>query len=148
MKAGDLVTIAGMPARDGSRQAWANTFTVDATNRQVFTVKAAVPPPLPNPVPATPRWPDGQPRLGPPAGQTGGRWDFPSSTIMTEQGVTVEADRHGLLKNIGDAAKIAPFQPGRGTSSSIAKKNFLKDDPCFSTANPRRVRGSITCHAA
>jgi len=137
VKVGDAITVAGMPARDGSRQAWANTVTVDATNRQVFAVKNPVPPALPNPVPATPRWPDGQPRLGPPAGQNGGRWDYPSATILAEQGVTVQADRHGLLKNIADAAKIAPFQPWARDLFIYRQKNFLKDDPMFLDCKPQ-----------
>src|SRR5438067_2743740 len=31
VKLGDAVTVEGMPARNGSRQVWANSFVVDAT---------------------------------------------------------------------------------------------------------------------
>jgi hypothetical protein len=137
VKLGDVITVAGIPARDGSRQAWANSVTVDSTGRQVFTVKPYEPPPLPNPVPPTPRWADGQPRLGPPEGQAGGYWDFPSATMLVEQGVTVEADKHGLLKNIADASKVAPFQPWARDLFVYRQRNFLKDDPMFLDCKPQ-----------
>jgi hypothetical protein len=137
IKLGDAVTVEAMPARDGSRQAWANSFVVDATKRRVFTFAEAVPPPLPKPVPPTPRWPDGQPRLGPPPGASGGRWDYPSATILAEQGVTVQANRHGLLANINDAARIAPFQPWARDLFIYRQRNFMKDDPMFLDCKPQ-----------
>ena len=137
VKLGDAITVQGMPARDGSRQAWGNSVVVDSTGRQVFAFKPYEPPPLPKPVPPTPRWPDGQPRLGPPEGQSGGRWDAPSATILAEQGVTVEASRHGLLKNIADAAKIAPFQPWARDLFVYRQRNFLKEDPMFLDCKPQ-----------
>ena len=137
VKLGDAVTVQGMAARDGSRQAWANSFVVDGTGRQVFNVAPAVAPPLPNPVPPTPRWPDNQPRLGPPEGKSGGRWDFPSSTSLVEKGVNVEFDRYGLLKNINDAAKVAPFQTWAKDLYVYRQRNFLKDDPMFLDCKPQ-----------
>ena len=137
VKPGDAVTVTGMVARDGSRQAWANSFVVDGTGRQVFTVKPPAPPPLPNPVPPTPRWADGQPRLGPPEGKSGGRWDFPSASMLIEEGVTVEADRHGMLRNINDAGKVAPFQPWARDLFVYRQRNFQKDDPMFLECKPQ-----------
>src|SRR5215475_13845065 len=44
LKPGDIVTVQGISARDGSRQAWANSVVVTAGRRSVFTIAAAVPP--------------------------------------------------------------------------------------------------------
>ena len=137
VKPGDVITVEGMTARDGSKQAWANSVVVDSTKKMVFTVAPHTPPPLPSPVPPTPRWPDGQPRLGPPPGEGGGYWDFPSATTLVEQGVTVQADRHGLLRNIDDAAKVAPFQPWARDLYIYRQRNFLKDDPMFVDCKPQ-----------
>ena len=137
VKVGDPITVQGMVARNGSRQAWGNSVVLDAGNKRVFNVSDPVPPPLPKPVPPTPRWPDGQPRLGPPPGLAGGRWDYPSATILAEQGIKVEADRHGLLKNINDAAKLAPFQPWARDLFMYRQRNFMKDDPMFTDCKPQ-----------
>jgi hypothetical protein len=137
VKLGDAITVEGIPARDGSRQAWANSVVVDNGGKKVFTVAAHVPPPLPNPVPPTPRWPDGHPRLGPPAGQGGGYWDYPSATTLVEQGVTVAANKHGLLNNINDAGKVAPFQPWARDLYVFRQRNFMKDDPMFVDCKPQ-----------
>src|SRR5215475_4878440 len=82
VKIGEPVTVHALPARDGSKQAWASTVTTSAGKR-VFTVAAPQPPPKPTPPRATPRWPDGQPRLGPPPGQSG-YWGFPSTTALVQ----------------------------------------------------------------
>jgi len=89
-----LITVQGIAARDGSTTAWGDSVVVTATGRQVFTVTPAQPPAV-QPGQPTPRWPDRQPRLGPPAGQIMGYWAFPSATILVEQGVNVQADAHG-----------------------------------------------------
>ncbi len=40
-----------------------------------------------------------------------GYWDNPTATSLVEEGVKVEMDKNGKLKNLADAKKVAPFQP-------------------------------------
>ena len=139
VRPGDLIAVEGMAARDGSRQIWGETVTLNG--EAVFTVTPAEPPAASLAMAPTPRWPDGQPRLGPPPGEAGGYWDFPSEYSLMEDGVEVETDRHGLLADIEDAARVAPFQPWALDLYRYRQQNFLKDDPmfldCKTQAGPR-----------
>ena len=141
VKVGDAITVRGMTARDGSRQIWGNSVTLDRTAQRVFTVSPPKPPVYAQASAPTPRWPDGQPRLGPPPGQIGGYWDFPSASSLVETGVSVEMDSHGLLRNLDDAAKVAPFQQWALDLYKFRQRNFLIDDPmfvdCKTQAGPR-----------
>lgn len=138
VRPGDAITVVGPVARDGSRQVWGDSFVVDSTRRRVFTVAAPMPPTYPVPAPPTPRWPDGHPRLGPPAGQVGGYWEFPTATTLIEDGVVgVRADQHGLLQNLNDIDKVAPFQPWARDLYEYRQRNFLKDDPMFLDCKPQ-----------
>ena len=76
LKPGDAVTVQGIRARDGSPQVWGNSVVFTNTSRRVLAMSpealAALKPVSSNqPSPPAPRWPDGQPRLGPPPGETG-----------------------------------------------------------------------------
>lgn len=139
LKSGDVITVQGMAARDNSRQLWGESVTVESTGQRVFTVSPAEPPEYANG--PTPRWPDGHPRLGPPAGSVGGYWDFPTKFALVEDGVDVEMDRFGMLRNIEDADNVAPFQPWALGVYKYRQQNFLKDDPmftdCKTQAGPR-----------
>lgn len=138
LRPGDAITVVGTVARNGSRQIWGDSVTVDGTGRRVFTVAAPQPPANPQPAPATPRWPDGQPRLGPPAGQGGGYWEFPTATTLIEDGVQgVRADQYGLLANLNDIDKVAPFQPWARDLYEFRQRNFLRDDPMFTDCKPQ-----------
>ena len=134
VKPGDIVTVKGIAARDGSHQVWANSVVLKSTGKPVFTVTAAVPPVAKQSRP-TPRYPDGQPRLGAPPGETG-YWAFPSATSLMETGINVQVDAYGLLKNIADSAKIAPFQRWAKDLYEFRQRNFLKDDPMFLDCKP------------
>jgi len=125
---GDIVTVDGIAARDGSKQAWSLSMTVARTGQRVFFARPIVPPVATNK--PTPRWPDNQPRLGAPPGETG-YWAYPSSTMLVERGVTVEADANGLLNNIADAPRVAPFQDWARDLYLYRQKALLKDDPMF-----------------
>ena len=59
---GDQVAVSGLAARDGSRQMLGKTI-VTAAGRPIFTVNVT-PPPMPLQPHPTPKWSDGQPRLG------------------------------------------------------------------------------------
>jgi hypothetical protein len=140
LKPGDAITIQAIRARDGSLQAWGNSITAAGTGRKVLAMSAeamaALKPALNRP-PAmpTPRWPDGKPRLDAGPGETG-YWGRPSSTALVETGVNVEVDGNGLLKNIKDVDKVAPFQRWARDLYEYRQRNFLKDDPMFLYCKP------------
>jgi hypothetical protein len=130
---GDVVSVEGISARDGSKQAWSLSMTITRTGQRVFFPR---PPARPartgKPVP---RWPDNQPRLGAVPGDTG-YWAYPSATTLVERGVTVEADGNGLLTNVGDAPRVAPFQDWARDLYVYRQRAFLKDDPMFINCLP------------
>jgi len=127
-KVGDAATVQGISARDGSKQAWANSFVL-AGNKKVFT--AALQPRRDNQPPKpTPRWPDGQPRLGPLPGERG-YWGDPGSTVLVQSGVRVQMDADGLLKNLADIDKVAPFQRWARDLYELRQRSFLRSDPMF-----------------
>src|SRR5262245_3379467 len=43
LKPGEAVTVQGISARDGSKQAWGNSVVVTSTNKRVFSIAAAAP---------------------------------------------------------------------------------------------------------
>ena len=91
---GDVVTVEGIAARDGSNQAWSLSMVLARTGQRVFFARPVAPPAATHK--PTPRWPDNQPRLGALPGETG-YWASPSATMLVERGVTVEADANGGL---------------------------------------------------
>lgn len=137
LKLGEAVTVQGILARDGSRQIWGNSIVLSSTRRRVLAMSPeaiAALKPSPNrqaaaPTRPTSRWPDGKPRLGPLPGETG-YWSRPSSTMLMETGAKVEVNQ-GLLKNISDIDKVAPFQRWARDLFEYRQRNFLKDDPMF-----------------
>ena len=140
VKPGDAVTVRGSAARDGSLQLWGDSVVLTTTGRKVLAMSPealAFFRPVRNaePVSPAPRWPDGKPRLGSSPGETG-YWGRPSSTGLKENGVLVEMDEHGLLKNIGDVAKVAPFQQWARDLYEQRQRTFLKDDPMFLECKP------------
>jgi hypothetical protein len=138
VKPGDLVVVKGITARNGSRQIWSTSMVVGQTGKPVFTVSndATVrPAPTSAAAKPSPRWPDGQPRLGALPGGTG-YWSDPSAATLVESGVRIQADANGLLRNIGDAAKVAPFQTWARDLYTYRQRNFLKDDPMFVNCLP------------
>jgi hypothetical protein len=141
VKPGDTITVTGTVARDGSRQIWGDVVTLASSGERVFAVVPEAPPVYDDPDAPTPRWPDNQPHLGVPPGQTGGYWAFPTESALMEDGFEVPVDSNGLLQEIADADKIAPFQPWARDLYEYRQRNFLKDDPmfvdCKTQAGPR-----------
>jgi hypothetical protein len=139
LKPGDAVTVRGTLARDGSPQIWGDSVVLTASRKRVLDVSEAARAflrPVANlPSRPTPRWPDGQPNLGPAPGEKG-YWARPSATMLVEAGVRVEANEHGLLENIADAGKVAPFQPWARALFIERQRNLLKDDPLFKYCMP------------
>jgi len=131
---GDAITVQGISARNGSRQAWGRSLVVNATGRQVLNVKPSAPA-VPLQARPTPLWPDGQPRLGAVPGSDG-YWAYPSATVLVENGVKVDIDEYGLLKNVADASKVAPMQPWALGLYQNRQRRFLEDDPTFVNCKP------------
>jgi len=65
---GDSVNVEGVPTRDPVSQAFAKSVTLAKTGKKLFTALPARKPATTAHEP-TPRWPDGQVRLGPPPGK-------------------------------------------------------------------------------
>jgi len=143
---GDIITVEGPVAINGSRQIWGET--VMAAGKPVFAIAENVFATLlaSSPAGPLPRWPDNQPRLGPPVGATG-YWTLPSATSLVEVGVTVPMDQHGQLGNLADAAKVAPFQAWALDVYKLRQGNHQKDDPsflyCIPPAGPRMFQNSF-----
>jgi hypothetical protein len=135
VQVGDRIRVDGMTARNGSHQLWSNSMVLTSSSKQVLAVRDTTPvqPLAPRPVP---RWPDGQPRLGPAEGANTGYWAYPSATSLVEDGVNVESDKYGLLANINDAARVAPFQPWARQLYIERQQRFLRDDPMFLMCKP------------
>jgi hypothetical protein len=134
LKSGDAITVQGMTSRDGSRQISGESVVMTATGRRVLDVSAAARAhwlPVANlPVRPVPRSADGKPRLGPVPGQKG-YWGRPSSTVLMETGANVQMDRYGMLRNIADVDKVAPFQKWARDLYELRQRTFLASDPMF-----------------
>jgi hypothetical protein len=131
VKPGDMISVQGLAARDGSKQLWANSVSTGG-GKKIFTLTAAQPRRDNRP---TPRWPDGHPRLGPPPGERG-YWGNPSASLLVQTSVNVQANADGILRNIGDVDKVAPFQRWARDLFELRQRNFLKDDPMFLFCKP------------
>jgi hypothetical protein len=146
LRPGDLVTVKGIAARDGSKQAWSTSMVIARTGKAVFALSKTdkgSSARANTPAKPSPRWPDGQPRLGALPGETG-YWAAPGATTLVESGVTIQADENGLLRNIAEAGKVAPFQPWARDLYTYRQRNFLKDDPmfvnCLQPGGPRKFQ--------
>jgi hypothetical protein len=88
-----------------------------------------------------PRHPDGQVRFD---SEPGGRgyWGRASASSLFEKGVEVEFHDNGLLADIADAPRVAPFQPWALALYEYRQRNGLEDDPvraCIAPAGPRHL---------
>ena len=131
---GETITVQGFSARDGSKQISSNSITTSAGKKLFSGTNGALPPRKVASGPV-PRWPSGQPRLGPPPGETG-YWGNPSRTSLLQDGAKVEMDAYGLLKNINDVDKVAPMQKWARDVYEYRQRNFLKDDPMYLACKP------------
>jgi len=89
----------------------------------------------------TPRYPDGLVRLDRVPGEKG-YWGQASVSSLFEVGVEVEMDEKGLLADLRDASKVAPFKPWAEALYRHRQQTGLKDDPvkfCISHGGPRAL---------
>ncbi len=90
---------------------------------------------------STPRFADGQVRLDRAPGERG-YWGRASVSSLIEKGVHAPMNEQGLLENVEDAAKVAPFQPWALALYQYRQRNGLADDPveaCLSPGTPRHL---------
>src|SRR4030095_11816621 len=69
LKPGDAITVLGIAARGGRREAWADSGVMTNGSKKVFDVRPPQTAPVGRPATAMPRTPDGHPRLGSEPGQ-------------------------------------------------------------------------------
>lgn len=129
---GDVLTVQGPAALNGSEQLWGNRVSRSPDGLVLFTIDDQAISSLlaERPSGNTPRWPDGQPRLGPPLGQSG-YWINTHSGSLVEDGQSISMDANGLLANIDDASRVAPFQDWAKDLYILRQQSALSNDPLF-----------------
>jgi hypothetical protein len=138
LRAGDTVTVEGNPALGQRKALYARSVALTRTGQKFFaitrrqnTASSA----------SAPRWPDGRVRLGAPVGQNG-YWGTSSASSLSDTSAGALAmDSSGLLKNLADSARIAPFQPWAKALYEYRQRNLLRDDPaarCMPPGGPRQ----------
>jgi hypothetical protein len=132
---GATIRVEGYLPKDGSNQISGNSVTLTSSGRSVLVGTSGTAPTRLVASGPAPRWPDGHPRLGPPPGETG-YWGNPSRTAMVEDGVDVGMDPWGLLDNINDAPRVAPFQPWALGIYQLRQSTHLDRDPMFRDCKP------------
>lgn len=93
----------------------------------------------------TPHYDDGVVRFDRMPGEQG-YWGKPSKHSLIETGVDVPMDDKGLLTNIADASKVAPFMDWSLALYQYRQSNGLKDDPvnvCIAPAGPRHLQDPL-----
>jgi hypothetical protein len=137
---GDVVTVEGSLARDGSKQA--NGKLVQLASGKKLNGAPAPFLKVSEPSKPAPRWPDGHVRIGMVPGETG-YWSSTAASVMEETGSNVKINSEGLLANVADAGKVAPFQPWAKGLYEYRQKRLLADDPmasCLPPGGPRQFQ--------
>jgi hypothetical protein len=138
LRIGDGVRVEGVPARGTVRQTFARSVVKAGTREPLFVVPSATPPAAAG---APPRWPDGRVRLGPPPGGKG-YWGKASVSALVEQSTSpIPMSADGLLLDLSDADRVAPFQPWAKAVYLHRQRTLLEDDPaarCLPPGGPRQ----------
>ena len=137
---GDAVTVEGSPAAGESKRMLAASIVLPGGVRLIPVDPAA--PAKKAGLPA-PRWPDGHIRLGPEPGKSG-YWGAPSATVLVQSSASrVAMSKDGLLKDLSDVDKVAPFLPWAKAVYQNRQRSLLKDDPilrCLPAGGPRQFQ--------
>ena len=140
---GDAIEVEGLGARDGSDQLWGETVMRGGERLFVLEPDAAQAALDGRPEGQAPRWPDGQPRLGPAPGRSG-YWTAPDRSGLVEEGVDVAMDAHGLLRHLYEAPQVAPLQDWARDLYVQRQRDYLEDDPgylyCMPPGGPRHFQ--------
>ena len=139
---GDVVRVDGIPARGTGAHVSATSIVLTRTGKAVFPAapKRVVSVALKRPAP---RWPDGQVRLGPEPGKKGYWSDASSRTLVDTTAGRISMSDEGLLSNLNDADRVAPFQPWARALYVRRQRNLLADDPagrCLPAGGPRQFQ--------
>ena len=138
VRPGDTVTVEANPAHGQTKTAFAKSVALTRTGQKLFTITKR--PTVASATPA-PRWPDARVRLGPAPGLKG-YWGAASVSGLTEKAATpIAMDASGLLKNLSDMDRVAPFQPWAKALYEYRQRNLLRDDPavrCMPPGGPRQ----------
>ena len=143
VRVGDAVTITASRSRDAKkRQAHGKTLAITGGKR--LSEATNTPPAKAASSRPAPRWPNnGHVRLGPEPGQAG-YWAYASKPALYEASAgTIRMNEEGILANIADAAKVAPFQPWAKALYEYRQRNRLADDPmasCLPPGGPRQFQ--------
>jgi hypothetical protein len=141
VQVGETVTVEGILARDGSKLAAGKTLILAGGKRLTEPTEAQLAGPRARPAAKpTPRWPDGHPRIGAAPGETG-FWAYATPSALVENNANIRMDSQGLLLNLADADKVAPFQPWAKGLYIYRQRSLLKDDPmasCLPPGGPRQ----------
>jgi hypothetical protein len=144
LRVGEVVNVRGIPARGQSKRAFGASITRVSNKQQLFVVAPAKPGTQAKKEP-TPRWPDGQVRLGPRPGDKG-FWGRASAIGLVESKsgeIRINAD--ALLFDLADADRVAPFRPWARALYLFRQRNLLVDDPlsrCLPPGGPRQFQGA------
>jgi hypothetical protein len=88
-----------------------------------------------------PRWPDKQIRLGPPEGRKG-YWGVASAKALVDSSAgTIAMNDDGLLANLSDVDRVAPFKPWSRALYVHRQRTLLESDPyarCIPPGGPRQ----------
>jgi hypothetical protein len=140
LRIGDVVSVDGVPATGDIRQVYGNSIFLASTGKKLFAIAAK---PRSSAHQPAPRWPDGQVRLGPSPGKKG-YWAATSSNLFENTGgALIPMNSDGLLTNISDAARVAPFLPWAKSLYEYRQRTLLKDDPlsrCIPPGGPRQFQ--------
>jgi len=142
LRIGDTVNVEGIPAREPVNQAFAKSVTLAKTGKKLFVAapKKQVTAALKEPAP---RWPDGQVRLGPPPGKKGYWGTATANALVDSTAGKIVMNDEGLLRNLADVDRVAPFQPWAKAVYEYRQRSLLKDDPltrCLPPGGPRQFQ--------
>jgi hypothetical protein len=138
---GDVVTVDGSPARGQSKRVLAASVVLAGKGARLFVVLGRAPPAVKGI--ETPRWPDGHVRLGPQPGKKGYWGTASASALVQSSAAGVAMSRDGVLANLADADRVAPFLPWAKSVYEYRQRSLLKDDPitrCLPPGGPRQFQ--------
>jgi len=137
---GDIVKVTGAPARSTARQVLGTNVTAAAGRRLFVTTRPRTTAAAASPAP---RRSDGHVRLGALPGKSG-YWGEPSATTLVERSAgQIAMSPEGLLVNLSDVDRVAPFQPWAKAVYLYRQRTLLKDDPlarCLPAGGPRQFQ--------
>jgi hypothetical protein len=144
VKVGEVVSVRGIPARSQAKRALGASVVRVSNKESLFVVPPAKPAAQAKKEP-TPRWPDGQVRLGPRPGEKG-FWGRASAAALVENKAgDIRMNSDALLFDLADADRVAPFRPWAKALYLFRQRNLLVDDPlsrCLPPGGARQYQGA------